>query len=342
MNKVTIDDVAKLAEVSSKTVSRVINREPRVSPATREKIQKVIDELNFQPNKSAQSLAAHRSLLLGLLYDNPSHAYITGLQEGALRACDNFGYGLVIHPCDHKDENLMSKLSKLIGSTRMDGLVLTPPLTENKKLLKFLEENKIPYVLISPLEHEQSNPFVFSDDVLAAKQVTQYLIDQGHSRIGFIQGVRQRSGTEMRFAGYKEALQQNGITYNDNLVEEGNFTFESGEIASQKLLRLKEPPTAIFACNDYMAAGVLKAASNLRISVPYELSIFGFDDSPIASYLTPTLSTVKHPVSLLAENAGELLIRRLKRYEDPYKATEIHSKLVLRESSGPVNVQLKE
>ena len=152
MNTITMQDVADRAGVSNKTVSRVINNEPRVSPATREKIQKIIDEMNFQPNKSAQSLAADRSLLLGLLYDNPSHAYVTGLQEGVLRVCDSFGYGLVIHPCSNKDDDLIGNLRSLIGSTRMDGLVLTPPLTENLDLLKFLDENKKPYVLISPLD----------------------------------------------------------------------------------------------------------------------------------------------------------------------------------------------
>lgn len=342
MNTVTMQDVANLAGVSSKTVSRVINNEPRVSPATREKINKVIDELNFQPNKSAQSLAAHRSLLLGLFYDNPSHAYITGLQDGVLKACDHFGYGLVIHPCDHLDEDLIAKLSQLIGSTRMDGLVLTPPLTENLALLEFLDESNKPYVLISPLDQAQSNPLVFVDDVAAATQVTQFLIDHGHRRIGFVQGVRQRSGTEMRYTGYQQALQDNGIAFDSNLVIAGDFTFESGEQAAQKLLRLDKPPSAIFASNDYMAAGVLKAASQLRISVPYELSVCGFDDSPIACFLTPTLTTVKHPVACLAENAGELLIRDLKKYVDPYEPMDIRSELIVRESTGPVNAQFEE
>jgi LacI family transcriptional regulator len=342
MNTVTMQDVANLAGVSNKTVSRVINNEPSVSPATRDKINKIIKETNFQPNKSAQSLAAHRSLLLGLLYDNPSSAYITGLQEGVLKACDNFGYGLVIHPCDHKDSDLLQNLRQLIGSTRMDGLVLTPPLTENKALLDFLDENNKPHVLISPLDQVQSNPLVFTDDVSAAKQVMQFLFDHGHKRIGFIQGVRQRSGTEMRYQGYKQALEDNGIVFDTDLVAPGDFTFESGELAAQQLLRLDKPPSAIFASNDYMAAGVLKAASQLRIPVPYELSVCGFDDNPVARFLTPTLTTVQHPVTMLAESAGELLIRQLKKHLDPpHKASDIHSELIVRESTGPVNSQFE-
>ena len=338
MNKVTMQDVADLAGVSSKTVSRVVNNEPKVRSDTREKVQKIINELNFQPNKSAQSLAADRSLLMGLLYDNPSSAYITQLQAGVLAACNSHGYGLVIHPCDNEDDALLSNLQLLLASSRMDGVILTPPLTENKVLLDYLDVNNIPFVLISPLDQEQSTPLVYTDDTLAAKQSVQHLIDFGHKRIGFILGARQRSGSEMRFLGYKEALAENNIAFDNALVVDGDFTFESGELAAQQLLRLDQPPTAIFASNDYMAAGVMKAAIHLRISVPYELSVCGFDDLPVARYLTPTLTTVQHPVSLLAENAGKLLIKQLKKYADEFELEEVHAELVVRESTGPLKV----
>ena len=338
MNKVTMQDVADLAGVSLKTVSRVVNNEPKVRSDTREKIQKIINELNFQPNKSAQSLAADRSLLMGLLYDNPSSAYITQLQAGVLAACNSHGYGLVIHPCDNEDDALLSNLQVLLASSRMDGVILTPPLTENTVLLDYFNDNNIPFVLISPLDQEQSTSLVFTDDTLAAKQSVQHLIDFGHKRIGFILGARQRSGSEMRFLGYKEALEENNIAFDSALVVDGDFTFESGELAAQQLLRLDVPPTAIFASNDYMAAGVMKAAIHLSISVPYELSVCGFDDLPVARYLTPTLTTVQHPVSLLAENAGKLLIKQLKKYADELKLEEVRAELVVRESTGPLKV----
>ena len=130
----------------------------------------------------------------------------------------------------------------------------------------------------------------------------------------------------------------NNIAFDSALVVDGDFTFESGELAAQQLLRLDVPPTAIFASNDYMAAGVMKAAIHLSISVPYELSVCGFDDLPVARYLTPTLTTVQHPVSLLAENAGKLLIKQLKKYTDELKLEEVHAKLVVRESTGPLKV----
>ena len=338
MNPVKLQDVAELAGVSAKTVSRVINREPRVSPATREKVLRVVEELNYRPNKSAQSLAAHRSLLIALLYDNPSPAYITGLQEGVLRACDRYGYGLVIHPCDHQDPLLIKKLQTLLASTRTDGVVLSPPFTENEALLGLLDEYRTPYVLISPVDQQQSNPLVFTDDVSAAKQIMQHLLDLGHRRIGFIRGLRERSGSEMRFKGYRQALQDHGIAFDPSLVAEGEFTFEAAEAGARELLGLAHPPTAIFASSDYMAAGVLKAARSLNVSVPGELSICGFDDNPIARCLTPTLTTMRHPVHELAERAGELLISQLDKHVELAESEPACSELIVRESSAPVKL----
>ena len=340
MKKITMQDVAERAGVSSKTVSRVINNEPRVRESTRKKIQQVIDELDFQPNKSAQSLAADRSLLLGLLYDNPSSAYIINLQAGVLDACNEFGYGLVIHPCENNSPDLLPKLRNLLASSRMDGLVLTPPMTENRQLLDFLDSSSTPYVLITPLDLEQSCPLVSIDDVLAARKSVQHLIDFGHKRIGLVLGARQRSGTEMRLLGYQQALEENNISFDESLVVQGDFTFESGVTAGLQLLRQPQPPTAIFASNDYMAAGVMKVASQLRISIPYELSVCGFDDTPVARYLTPTLTTVRHPVERLAQHAGELLIQQLKRYLKPVDTVDLQSELIMRESTGPINTSL--
>ena len=336
MSSVRLQDVADLAGVSPKTVSRVVNQEPRVSPATREKVLKIINELNFKPNKWAQSLAADRSLLVGLVYDNPSTAYITGLQEGLLGACDRFGYGLVIHPCDHQDAGLIQRLDALLATTRMDGVVLSPPFTENRAILKLLEERRTPFVLISPLDEEQSNPLVFTDDIAAAKQVMRHLVDLGHRRIGFVRGLRHRSGSEKRFTGYKKALGENEIEFDPRLVVDGEFTFEAAEIGARELLALDSPPTAIFASSDYMAAGVLKAAITMNVSVPGELSVCGFDDSPIARFLTPTLTTVRHPVQDLAEYAGEVLIRQLKKDPDVVRSPSILSELIVRESTAPV------
>ena len=335
MKPVRLQDVAQLAGVSPKTVSRVVNSEPRVSPKTRERVLKVIEDLNFQPNKSAQSLAGDRSWLIALVYDNPSPAYITGLQEGVLKICDKSGYDLIIHPSDHQDIDLVDKMKAMMASTRVDGMVLTPPFTEDQAVLDLLQENETPFVLISPLDRDQSNPSVSSDDVSAAKQAMQHLINLGHERIGFIRGLKNRSGSEMRFIGYKQSLEENGITFDSGLVAEGQFTFESAELGASELLRLADRPTAIFASSDYMAAGVMKAAINLDISVPKELSICGFDDNPIARYLTPTLTTMRHPVRKLASFATKKLIGQLKKSGEGSETPPIYSELIVRESTAP-------
>ena len=332
-----MQDVADRAGVSPKTVSRVVNNEPRVSESTRKKIQQVIDQLSFQPNKSAQSLAADRSLLVGLVYDNPSASYIVGLQAGVLGVCNKFGYGLVIHPCQNDSPELIQRLRELLDSSRIDGIVLTPPMTENQELLDFLVSNGTPYVLISPLDNSPSELSVSADDAEITQQAIQSLIDLGHRCIGFITGVRKRSGSEMRLLGYQQALEKNNISYDESLVVEGDFTFHSGEEAAKELLRHENRPTAIFASNDYMAAGVMKAALQLRISIPHELSLCGFDDAPVAGHMTPALTTIRHPFEKLASNAGELLIQQLKKHTKPFVPEKLKSELIFRGSTGPVN-----
>ena len=341
MKPVRLQDVALLAGVSPKTVSRVVNQEPRVSEKTRQKVLKVIEELNFQPNKSAQSLAADRSLLVGLIYDNPSPTYVTGLQEGVLRICDKAGYGLIIHPCDHRDIDLVPKLKTLMASTRMDGVILTPPFTENEAILDLMSETRTDFVLISPLDREQTLPSVSSDDISAARQAMQHLIDLGHERIGFIRGLKNRSGSEMRFKGYMESLKENGLQFDPKLVIEGRFTFENAERGARELLSLPDRPTAIFASSDYMAAGVMKAAIQMDISIPDELSLCGFDDNPISRYLTPTLTTMRHPVRKLAAFAAETLVNQMRNSEEVANPPPIYSELIVRESTAPAKKRSK-
>ncbi|HAW14969.1 MAG TPA: transcriptional regulator, partial [Cellvibrionales bacterium] len=251
--------------------------------------------------------------------------------------CHTFGHGLVIHPCENDSPELIQRLRELLDSSRMDGLILTPPMTENQELLDFLVSSGTPYVLISPLDNSQSELSVSVDDSVITQQAIQSLIDFGHRRIGFITGVRKRSGSEMRLLGYQQALEKNNISYDESLVVEGNFTFGSGVVAAQELLRHENPPTAIFASNDYMAAGVMKAALQLRISIPHELSLCGFDDTPVAGYMSPGLTTIRHPLERLASHAGELLIRQLKKHTQPFEAETLKSELILRGSTGPVN-----
>ena len=336
MPNITMQMIADVAGVSLKTVSRVVNQESGVNSKTREKVKAIIERLDYHPNLSARGLAAARSYLVALLYDNPSTAYIIGLQNGALASCRKNKFGLLIHPCNHKDEDLCENIKLMARQNRIDGLLLTPPLCDMEDLLDMLDERKLKYVRISPLEQNDRSPFVYADEFQAAYTMTEYLISQGHRRIGFITGHPHRSGTEMRLKGYKQAIESNHLRLDPSIIIPGDYTFESGESGARKLLNSEDRPTAIFACNDYMAAGVLKVASQLKIRVPYDLSISGYDDAPMAQRLWPRLTTIKHPVEQVCMQATALLISYLKDEEASFSPDSIHSELVVRESTGPL------
>ena len=336
MPNITMQMIAEMTGVSLKTVSRVVNRESGVKQATREKVEAVIKQLDYQPNPSARGLASARSFLIALLYDNPSTAYIIGLQNGALAACRDHNYGLLIDPCNHLDQDLVNDVRSLARRSRVDGMLLTPPLCDMENLLDMLDERELKYVRISPLEKNDRSPFVYADEFQAAYKMTEYLISQGHSRIGLVTGHPHRSGTEMRLQGYSKAIEDNALHLDPELIIPGDYTFESGEAGARKLLRLQNRPTAIFASNDYMASGVLKVAQQMKLRVPYDLSVAGYDDAPLAQRLWPRLTTVRHPVEQVCREAAELLIRHLNDEPAVFDPDTIHSELVIRESTGPL------
>ena len=331
-----MQQIAEKAGVSLKTVSRVVNKENGVKQETRERIEALIEQLDFQPNPSARGLAAARSFLVALLYDNPSTAYIISLQSGALTACRENGYGLIINPCDRHNSDLVSSVKSLARSTRIDGLLLTPPLCDNEDLLDMLDERNLKYVRISPLEQNDRSPFVYADEIQAAYRMTEYLVSQGHERIGMVTGHPHRSGTEMRIKGYSQAIEDNALELDHSLSIPGDYTVESGEAAARTLLRLAERPTAVIASNDYMAAGVLKVATQMKLRIPYDLSVAGYDDAPLAERLWPRLTTVRHPVEQVSRLATELLLSQLKGEDAVFDPELIHSELVIRESTGPL------
>ena len=336
MPNITMQMIADMTGVSLKTVSRVVNKESGVSQSTRSRVEAVIKELDFQPNPAARGLAAARSFLIALLYDNPSMAYIIGLQRGILSTCRDHNFNLLINPCDQLDSDLTEAINALIRSSRVEGLVLTPPLSDNQALLDMLDKRQTKYVRISPLEESDRSPLVYADEQDAARRMTDYLISQGHVRIGFITGHPNRSGTVKRLAGYRQAMADHGLSVDEELIVTGHYTFESGERAARQMLRLQNRPTAIFASNDYMASGALKVATQMKIRVPHELSIAGYDDAPLAERLWPRLTTMRHPVESLARIAADLLIRHLNGEKVAFDPETLHTELVIRQSTAPL------
>lgn len=335
MSKATINHVAQRAGVSIKTVSRVVNNEPNVSPATREKVLKAVKALAYQPNPSARSLAGKRTYVLGLLYDNPSANYVIDVQEGALAACRAQGYDLLIHPCDHRSPTLIQEVSGLLDQSRVDGLILTPPLSDMSPVLELLSASKLPFVRIAPAVDKHLSPYVATNDRDAAYQMTQALLALGHRRIGFICGHPDHQAVAGRYQGYCAALRDQGMEVQEEYVVQGFNSFESGEQAARALLALTPRPTAIFAANDDMAAGTMMVAHRLGITLPAELSVAGFDDTPAAHQIWPSLTTVRQPIQAMAKTAAELLLSQVVGKVSPSTETELVSSLIVRDSTGP-------
>ena len=302
----TIVDVAKRAGVSIKTVSRVMNQEPTVHPETRALVLSVVAELNYRPQLSARSLAGARSFLIGLLYYEPSAAFVAGVQRGATLRCREAGRHLVVESLSSESADLVGQLEAMIAALRPDGMILTPPLCDHPDVLAALREHGTPTVLISPTtDHGLAR--VGMDDALAAEELTRLLLGLGHRRIAFVQG--NQSASERRRAGFERALRAEGLAPDPALVLPGTFDFESGVAAAHHLLALPQPPSAVFAANDDMALGVFAAAQRQGLSVPRDLSVVGFDDSRAATLVWPPLTTVRQPLAEMAMAAVDPSIR---------------------------------
>jgi len=342
LSKVTINVVAQHAGVSKKTVSRVLNNEPNVKESTKQRVKAVFEELGYRPSPVARGLATNQSFLIGLLYDNPNKSYVSEIQNGALSECKKFGYHLIIQPANHEGEDLLTEVKKLWVESRLDGLILTPPFSDMEPLLQMLDQLKAKYVRIGATQLNRPKPddvketrSVISNDQQATYDITNYLISLGHSKIGFVKGHADHPVSEQRYQGYLQALTDNKLKFDSSLVESGLFDFKSGEEAGRRLLNSDMAPSAILASNDYMAAGVVKVASQKKISVPHDLSVVGFDNAPISEYLWPSLTTVKQPIYEMAAKAASMLIDSNKPQSIETAPVCLKSELVIRESTAP-------
>ena len=341
MRHATIKDVAKAADVSLKTVSRVINQEASVRADTRQKVERAIEALRYRPDPSARSLRSTRSFAIGLVYDNPNAHYVISLQEGVLSACRERGFGLQIHPCDATSPRLAEELCALVKRSRLAGLVLAPPMSEQPELIATLREQGIVFVRIiaSRDDPQDGSPCVYVDDRDAAYAITEHLVQLGHTRIGFLWGEPHHRSSPERYQGYADALKDYGIALNKKLVLPGRYAFDDGFRGARKLFALKEAPTAIFGSNDEIAAGVLAAARSTGLDVPWDLSIAGFEDNPFSKQAWPALTTARQSTREIAEHAALRLMAELRRTEGddvPVPPNEgFVPELVVRGSTAP-------
>jgi LacI family transcriptional regulator, galactose operon repressor len=306
--KPTINDVARLAGVSKKTVSRVINRSPLLNEETREKVEQVIRDLGYVPNPQARALALRRNFLIGLIHDNPNAQMVLNVQQGILEALQATEFEMVVRPVDRNSSMMLEDVRNFLERQRLFGVVLLPPVSENDALARLCDEVGCRYVRMGSAPLDDGAHMVASNDREAVREATELLVSQGHSLIGLIEGPDGFRSARERRLGFEDALKAAGLKLPRSLIAGGNYTFETGVTAANRLLDLSPRPTAIFASNDEMAAGVIFSARERGIGVPEELSVIGFDDTPIAAHIWPPLTTVRWPIVSMARSAARKLI----------------------------------
>jgi LacI family transcriptional regulator len=336
---VTIEDVAREAGVSAMTVSRVINGEKHVRDTTRARVREAVERLNFSPNTAARSLAAGEVTHVGLLYANPSAAYLSQFLVGTLEAARRAGCHVVIEGCESERAEEQAESARHFAATNVEGVILPPPLSESQAILAELASADIPVVTVAMGRARPNALNVRIDDFAAAEEMTTHLLDLGHRRIGLIRGHPTHIAAIERARGFQAALEKHGISPDDSLVEQGYFTYRSGLVAAQRLLARDPRPTAIFASNDDMAAAAVSVAHRAGLEVPGDVSIVGFDDTAPATTVWPELTTVRQPIAAMAEQAVELLLAELRARRAGREAGQaervLDHKLIVRESAAP-------
>ncbi|MBT8100944.1 MAG: LacI family DNA-binding transcriptional regulator [Gammaproteobacteria bacterium] len=331
--KPTINDVADLAGVSKKTVSRVINASPQVNKSTRDGIQLIIDEIGYRPDPQARGLAFRRSYLVGLIYDNPNPQYVVNVQLGILDGLRGTGFELVVHPCDRKSDTFLEDARRFIELQKLYGVVVTPSVSEDQRLAEVLRDIGCEYVRIASVPLDLDQRMIVTNDRMGGRAAGTHLAELGHKRVGMVTGRRSFRSAHERREGFEEGLAEFGVELAPEYVAQGDYTFESGLARGAELIDLDPPPTAIFAANDEMAVGVIQAALVAGLKVPDELSVVGFDNFQTATRIWPRLTTVETP----SREVGRLAARQLlSAAHDPTIETapnQTTPKLVSRESS---------
>jgi len=309
--QVTASDVARMAGVSPMTVSRVINGETSVRESTREAVNRAIRKLGYSPNKAARSLASANSLQIGLLYANPSSAYLSAMLLGVLEQARQNDTQILLVECGAEPD--ASKVIRGLIRSGVDGVMVTPPAADDPVILRLLKRNRgIQAVTIGTKHEDDGIASVSIDDYEAAKAMTRHIIDLGHRRIGYIKGGAEHWSTCWRLAGFRDALLEAGIELEDELIVAGDYSYRSGLRAADTLLNLKPAPTAIFASNDDMAAATVATAHRYSIGVPKGLTVCGFDDTFLATTIWPELTTVRQPIADMSKAAIELLVKNVR------------------------------
>lgn len=330
---ITIRDVAARAGVSHQTVSRVINDSDRVRPETRAKVEAAIDELGYRPSAIARSMARGRTGLLACIAPNLTDYTFASIIDGAETAVRDHDFFL-LSASAADEEAFASLVNQLAPSRRVEGLMVINPFADGR--YQHLPSN-FPTVFAGARPREEAANSVALDDVRVGREATQHLIEQGHHHIGCITGPLAEDCSQDRCQGHREALAAAGLPHLPQNVIEGNWQAHSGYEAFMQFAADANVPEAIFVQNDQMAAGVLRAARDVGLSVPDQLSVIGVDDIPMAAYFTPPLTTLKQDFQAIGAEAARLLIAAIAQPERPRQHLLLPAQMVMRNSTAPTS-----
>jgi DNA-binding LacI/PurR family transcriptional regulator len=333
---VTIKDVARIAGVDPSTVSRVIADSPRISQNTKEKVTKVMEELDFYPNAIARSLANRSTKTIGVIMPLSSeqvfvNPFFTEVMRGISASSLKRGYDILFSTGGSSDEEYQAT-SRIVNERRVDGLILLTSRRQDKTINDLIKK-KLPFVVVGKPSRLENINWVDNDNQEACYNATEHLIKQGHSNIGFIGGEFSYVFMCERFKGYKRALDIYNIKFNKDYLSLGEFLEEGGYHAMKKLLNLKKIPSAIVAADDLMAFGAIRAIKESGLRIPEDVAIVGFNDTPLANYIEPSLSSVEIFVHELGYSASEILINHLEQPDEQKKHIIIQTNLIVRKSS---------
>lgn len=306
--QLTINDVARLAGVSKKTVSRVINDSPLLNRETRERVQRIIAEIGYVPNPQARALALRRNFLVGLLHDDRDPHLITGAQQGLFAALRDTEFGLIVHPVDRGGAAALDAVRHFLERQRPFGLILLPPIADDAALLNLCTDLGVRHIRLTSTPADSPTTSIAANDREAARGAVEHLLAAGHRRIALVGGPPAAAATRERRRGYQDALRARGIAIHPDLIVGGEDDFDTGIRAAEALFDRAPRPTAIFAISDLLAAGVLHATHRRGLAVPRDLSIVGFGDGAVAARRWPPLTTVHWPVAAMARAAARRLI----------------------------------
>lgn len=331
--KATINDIAALAQVSKKTVSRVINASPMVKEQTREVVSAIIDTLGYKPDPQARGLAFRHSFLVGMVYDNPNPQYVVNMQEGILDGLRGTGYELVVHPCERGGASNIDEVKAFASRLNLYSAILTPSISENDAMAQALEEQGCRCIRVASVALSAPDRMIVTQDREGGRAAAEHLVSLGHRRIAHLTGLKSFRSAFERRTGFEQGLSNAGLDLDPSLVFDGDYTFEAGIRCGEHLLGLADPPTAIFAANDEMAAGILHVYVRCGHAMPEALSIVGYDDFKVAQNTFPQLTSMRTPIREIGKHAAQLAIQGAEQTRAG--PPPICPQLVVRGSSGP-------